>query len=224
MLSIVIPALNPGPRFGSVLAALVPGAVEGLVKDVVVCDAGSADRTLELAEEAGCRVLSTDRGRGGQLRAGAAAARGDWLLFLHADTVLQPGWERAVEAHIARHPGKAGYFRLRFDDPMVKARLWEKGVALRCAVLALPYGDQGLLVSKSLYDETGGYPDWPLMEDVELVRRIGRKRLRLIDATAETDAGKFRRDGWLRRSARNVAFLVAWAFGADPRDLARRYV
>ncbi len=223
MLSIIIPTLNPGPRFGAALAALVTGAVEGLVKEVVVADAGSTDRTLELAEEAGCRVVASEKGRGGQLRAGAAAAKADWLLFLHADTILSPGWVAAVGAHIARSPDKAGYFRLRFDDPSATARLWEKGVAFRCAVLGLPYGDQGLLISRAHYEAVGGYPDQPLMEDVELVSRIGRGRLRLLNAEAVTDAGKFRRDGWLKRSARNIAFLIAWGMGTDPRVIARRY-
>lgn len=223
MISVVIPTLNPGARFGEALVALAPGAVEGLVKDVVVVDAGSTDRTLELADAAGCRIVSADRSRGGQMIAGAAAAKGEWLLFLHADTVLQPGWVEAVGRQMERQPDKAGYFRLRFDDPSTTARLWEQAVAARCALFGLPYGDQGLLISRALYDEAGGYPDWPLMEDVELVRRIGRRRVARIDAVAETDAEKFRRDGWIRRSARNVRFLLAWKFGADPRGLARRY-
>lgn len=223
MISVVIPTLNPGHRFGEALVALAPGAVEGLIKDVVVADAGSTDRTLELADAAGCRAVTKEKSRGGQMIAGAGAARGDWLLFLHADTVLQPGWAEAVRRHMERAPGKAGYFRLRFDDPSATARLWEQAVASRCALFGLPYGDQGLLISRALYDEVGGYPDWPLMEDVELVRRIGRRRLARIDAVAETDAEKFRRDGWIRRSVRNVRFLMAWKFGADPRDLARRY-
>ena len=223
MLSIVIPTLNPGPRFGVVLAALVAGAVEGLVKEVVVADAGSTDRTLELADEAGCRVVTSEKGRGGQLRAGAAAAKGEWLLFLHADTVLSPDWVAAVGAHMARNPRKAGYFRLRFDDASATARLWEKGVALRCAVLGLPYGDQGLLISRAHYDAVGGYPDLPLMEDVELVSRIGRSALHLLHADAVTDAEKFRRDGWFRRSARNIAFLIAWGMGTNPREIAKRY-
>lgn len=224
MLSIIIPTLNPGPRFAAVLAALVTGAVEGLVKEVVVADAGSSDRTLELAEEAGCQVVAAEKGRGGQLRAGAAAARAEWLLFLHADTVLSPDWVAAVGAHMARNSDKAGYFRLRFDDPSATARLWEKGVALRCGVLGLPYGDQGLLISRAHYDAVGGFPDLPLMEDVELVSRIGRGRLRLLNAEAVTDAEKFRRDGWIRRSLRNFAFLIAWGMGTDPRELAKRYV
>lgn len=223
MLSVIIPTLNPGPRFGAALAALVTGAVEGLVKEVVVADAGSTDRTLELAEEAGCKMIAAEKGRGGQLRAGAAVAKGDWLLFLHADTILSPDWVKAVATHVARHPDKAGYFRLRFDDPSSTARLWEKGVGLRCAVLGLPYGDQGLLVSRAVYDQAGGYPDQPLMEDVELVSRLGRGRLRLLNAEAATDAEKFRRDGWVRRSARNVFFLIAWGMGTDPREIAKRY-
>jgi rSAM/selenodomain-associated transferase 2 len=224
MLTVVIPTLDPGPRFGAVLAALVGGAVEGVVKEVVIVDAGSADRTIEIAEAAGCRVLAAPKGRGGQMRAGSEAARGDWLLFLHADTVLQPGWPAAVEGHRLRHPDSAGYFRLGFDDPSSTARLWETGVALRCAVLGLPYGDQGLLISAAHYDEVGGFPDWPLMEDVEIAFRIGRRRLRRLDALAVTDAGKFRRDGWVRRSLRNLAFLTAWGMGVDPREIARRYV
>ena len=224
MISVVIPTLNPGPRFGEALAALVPGAAEGVVKEVVVADAGSTDRTLELAEEAGCRVVTAEKSRGGQMIAAAAAAKGDWLLFLHADTVLSPGWERAVERHIASRPTKAGYFRLRFDDPSATARIWERFVGLRCRLFSLPYGDQGLLLSRAHYDAVGGFPDWPLMEDVELIRRIGRRRLAPVDAVAETDAEKFRRDGWMRRSLRNTAFLIAWMFGEDPRELARRYV
>jgi len=223
VIAVVIPTLNPGCRFGEALVALAPGAVEGLVKDVVVADAGSTDRTLELAEAAGCRVVTTEKGRGAQLIAGAAAAKGEWLLFLHADTVLKLGWVEAVGRQMERQPDKAGYFRLRFDDPSTTARLWEQAVAARCALFGLPYGDQGLLISRALYDEAGGYPDWPLMEDVELVRRIGPRRLARIDAVAETDAEKFRRDGWIRRSARNVRFLLAWKFGADPRGLAQRY-
>jgi rSAM/selenodomain-associated transferase 2 len=224
VLSIVIPTLNPGPRFGQVLAALVSGAVEGLVKDVIVVDAGSTDRTLELSHEAGARMVTTQKSRGGQMRAGADAAKGDWLLFLHADTILSPQWVRAASDHMGRHPGKAGYFRLRFDDPSGFARTWEKGVALRCAVLGLPYGDQGLLISRALYEEVGGFPDWPLMEDVEFVHRLGRSRLRLLDAEAHTDAEKYRRDGWMARSARNLVFLTAWGMGTDPKVLARRYV
>lgn len=223
MISVLIPTLNPGPRLGAVLAALVPGAVEGVIKEVVAADAGSADGTLSLLDEAGCRVIASERGRGVQLRAAAQAARGEWLLALHADTVPGEGWIAAVERHMAQHPDKAGYFRLRFDERSAAAGVWEAGVALRNRALALPYGDQGLLVRRDLYEAVGGYPDWPLMEDVDLVRRLGRRRLRALDAHAVTSAERYRRHGWARRTAGNWSLLARWALGADPRELARRY-
>ena len=223
MLSVVIPTLNAGPRFGTVLAALVPGAVTGLVKEVVVVDGGSTDRTLELAGEAGCRIVRTERGRARQLRAGAEAARAEWLLFLHADTVLEEGWARAVERHMAEQPGAAGWFRLRFDDASAFARVWEAGAGFRSAVIGLPYGDQGLLIPRVLYHAVGGYPDVPLMEDVELVSRLGRSRLIRLGAAATTDASKYRRDGWMARSFRNLMLITAWGMGVKPHRLASLY-
>ncbi len=219
----IVPTFNPGPRFVEALAALVPGAVQELVREVIVADGGSTDGAQMQAEEAGCRVLSTSPGRGVQLRAACAEAKGDWLLVLHADTVVQPGWIEAVSRHIERFPDKAAYFRLRFDDDGVFARLWEAGAGLRGRLLGLPYGDQGLLVPRALYDQADGYPDWPLMEDVELAWRIGRSRLRRLDATALTDASKYRRDGWLARGFRNLMLLTAWGMGTDPRRLSRLY-
>src|SRR6185437_14132851 len=127
-LSVVIPALDAGDTIGSCLAALDEGARAALVGEIVVVDGGSSDSTTALAASRGARVLSAPRGRGTQLRAGAAAPRGDWLLFLHADTRLAPGWTTAVAAHLAR-PGaeeQAGYLSLRFDDPSPAARRLER--------------------------------------------------------------------------------------------------
>lgn len=219
----VIPTLNAGPRLAETLAALVPGVAEGLVREAVIADGGSTDATLAIAEAAGARILTLEPSRGAQLRAACAAARGDWLLALHADTRLEPGWVEAASRHMAQRPEAAGYFRLGFDAPGPAARAWEAGVELRNRLFGLIYGDQGLLVPRALYDAAGGYPDWPMLEDVELVRRIGRARLRPLAARAVTDAGRFQREGWLPRSARNWAILARFLAGADPRDLARAY-
>jgi rSAM/selenodomain-associated transferase 2 len=223
MISVVIPTLDVSPTLQRTMAPLVHAAVEGLVKEVVVADGGSTDDTLELAEDAGATIVAAERGRGTQLAAGCAAARGDWLLVLHADTELGEGWERAARDHIDRKPGKAGYFRFALDDSAGAARLWERGVALRCALLGLPYGDQGLLISRKVYEAVGGYRPLPLMEDVDLARRLGRGRLSLLHANAVTSAERYRQGGYARRSMRNAVLLARYLAGADPARLAEAY-
>lgn len=217
MLSVVIPTLNAAGGLGACLEALG----EGL--EVVVVDGGSTDPTRAIAEAAGARVVEAPRGRGVQLRRGAEAATGDWLLFLHADTRLSPGWREAGEAHMRDQPRAAACLRFRLDDPAWQARVIEIGVALRVALLRLPYGDQGLLVPRDLYDAVGGYGAMPLMEDVDLVRRIGRRRLKVLDAAAATSAKRWRRDGWWRRSGRNLLCLTLHRFGMSPERVARLY-
>lgn len=217
-LGVVIPTLNAGGTLGATLAA-----IEGAPVDrVVVADGGSTDDTARIA---GDRLLPAPRGRGPQLAAGAAALESDWLLFLHADTVPGPGWRRAVIAFMAdpANHARAGYFRLAFDSPAPQARRLERAVAWRCRTFGLPWGDQGLLLHRDLYAATGGHPPIPLMEDVALVRAIGRRRLVGLDADAVTSAARFERDGWLRRSARNLACLGLYLAGMDPARIARLY-
>jgi rSAM/selenodomain-associated transferase 2 len=223
MISVVIPVLNVQATLGTTLAALVPAAVDGLVKELILVDGGSSDATLEIAEDAGARVIHAEKGRGVQLAAGCAAARSPWLMVLHADTRLARDWAQPVLDHLDGPDDCAGYFRFALDDRGWKPRLWEAGVALRCRILGLPYGDQGLLISRRLLDAVGGYRPLPLMEDVDLVRRIGARRLSPLDARATTSALRFRRDGYLRRSLGNWGLLGRYLAGAAPEDLARRY-
>jgi rSAM/selenodomain-associated transferase 2 len=217
MLSVVIPALNAARTLATCLERVA------VAEEVIVVDGGSTDETVAIARAAGAAVVAAAKGRGSQLRAGAEAASGDWLLFLHADTLPGLDWRAAAASHVRAHPGKAACFRFRLADPAWQARLVERGVALRVALLGLPYGDQGLLVPRTLYREVGGYRPLPLMEDVDLARRIGRSRLRLLDETAATAADRWRRDGWLRRSAGNAALLLLYRLGVAPERLARRY-
>lgn len=223
MISVVIPTLNAAETLPGVLRALVPAAVGGLVREVIVSDGGSSDATLDIAEDAGARLITGGAGRGAQLRRGCDVAKGPWLLALHADTRLEAGWEAAAAEHVAYHPSQAGYCRFALDDSGLTARVWEAGVAVRCRVLGLPYGDQGLLISRALYDTVGGYPDWPLMEDVAIARALGRARLRPLTPRAVTSAAKFQRDGYLRRSLRNWVLLGRFLAGAEPERLARGY-
>ena len=222
MISVVIPTLNAAATLQQAMAPLVRAAMDGLVREVVVADGGSSDDTLALAEDAGAVIVATEAGRGVQLEAGCRVARSDWLLILHADTELEPAWMAAASAHIARHRRDAGYFRFALDDRGLKAQLWEQGVAARCAALGLPYGDQGLLISRRLYDEVGGYRPLPLMEDVDLVRRL-RGKLRPLPARAITSAERYREGGYVARSARNAVILARYFAGADPERLAKAY-
>jgi hypothetical protein len=121
------------------------------------------------------------------------------------------------------NPERAGYFRFALDDPGPAARRLERVVAWRCKRLGLPYGDQGLLIGRTFYDRLGGHRPLPLMEDVDLVRRIGRHRLVELPARAVTSAVRYRRDGYLRRSLRNTACLAAWRLGVPPHTIARFY-
>ena len=191
--------------------------------EVVVVDGGSTDETSKVAVQTGATVIVAPTGRGFQLRAGAASARGDWLLFLHADTRLADRWLEAVQHHIAEHRHQPACFRFRLDSDAWQARLLECAVTLRVRWLGLPYGDQGLLISRALYDASGGYREQPLMEDVDFVRRIGRRQLRVLDVAAVTSAEKWRRDGWLRRSGRNGLCLLLYAAGVSPARIARLY-
>jgi rSAM/selenodomain-associated transferase 2 len=221
-ISAVIPVLDAAAELPPTLAALSGSA---LIGEIVVADGGSRDGSAEIAREAGARVIEAPRGRGTQLAAGAAAAVGEWLLFIHADCRLMPGWEGAVQTFIAAPDAaqRAGYFAFALDDPAPAARRLERLVAWRCRNFALPYGDQGLLIHRSLYDAVGGYAAMPLMEDVELARRLGSARLEPVGATMLASARRYRRDGYWRRPLRNLVCLALYFAGVPPRRIAGLY-
>jgi rSAM/selenodomain-associated transferase 2 len=223
VLSIVIPTLNAANVLGPTLEALA--AAGQLPHEVIVADGGSIDDTPLIAISGGAILLEAQRGRGRQLAAGAAAAAGDWLLFLHADTQPQAGWVKPVQAFMAdpENRFRAGYFRFALDDRARAARMIERVVGLRSRLLGLPYGDQGLLIGRIFYEKLGGYKRLPLMEDVDIVRRIGRNRLGPIEATAVTSADKYRRDGYLLRPIRNLFMLGLYTAGVSPRYLNTLY-
>lgn len=223
-LGVVIPALNAAAAIGPTLESLgTAGAV--FDADILVVDGGSTDNTIAVAEAHGARTISAPPGRGGQLAAGAAAVAGDWLLFVHADTKLEGDWAGAAADFVQtpENGGRAGYFRLTFDDSEPAARRLERIVAWRARTLGLPYGDQGLLIARALYESLDGYRPLVLMEDVDLVRRIGRRRLMALPTAAQTSAERYRRSGYLRRSARNLCCLALYYLGVPPRLLRRLY-
>ena len=217
MLSFVIPTLNTAASLGATLRSISGN------HEVVVVDGDSEDGSGAIAAAEGARVVSAPRGRGSQLAAGIDAAKGEWLLLLHSDTRLAPGWKRAVHDHMAGDRHRAGYARFVLDSADPRARRLERLVAWRCRAFGLPYGDQGLLVHRDLLRDAGGMRPLPLMEDVDLVRRIGRHRLVALDMAAITSADKWHRQGWHRRSLRNLVCLALYFAGVPPRLIARLY-
>ena len=218
-LAVIIPALNAAARLPACLDAVV-GA-----DTVFVVDGGSSDATLATAAARRATVIEGSKGRGLQLAAGAAYAQTEWLLFVHADTVLQPGWHDEAGAFMAapQNRMRAAAFRFALDDASPQALRLERLVAWRCRWLALPYGDQGLLISRALYDAIGGFRPLPIMEDVDIVRRIGRWRLVMLQSGAVTSAVRWRREGWWRRSLRNLSCLALYSAGVPPRLIVKAY-
>ncbi len=223
-LSIVIPTLNAAKHVGETLAALqVAGDIA--LAQILVVDGGSEDNTCKIARVCGAEVLSAHRGRGHQLSAGAAAASGEWLLFLHADTRLSSEWSRAVYDFVSddANADLAAAFGFRLDDDTLAARWFEHLVAWRCAFFGLPYGDQGLLIRRVRYEEIGGYRQLAFLEDVDLVKRQGRRRITMLNALATTSSVRYRRTGYFRQGLRNILLVILFFAGVAPDCLSRFY-
>ncbi len=218
-LSVVIPAFDAAATLARAMAALGDSA------EVIVVDGGSSDDTAKLAARLGARVIRAAKGRGSQLSAGAAQARGEWLLFVHADTCLECGWREAVEAFAAdpANRTKAATFRFKLDHESIPARRLEKIVTWRAQSMGLPYGDQGLLIHRDFYREIGGFRSIPIMEDIDLVLRIGRRRLVALPVAARTSARRWHEEGWLSRSSRNLVCLALYFLRVPPTLIARIY-
>ena len=216
-ISVIIPTLNSQAKLPYCLAALVEGLDAGLITELIISDGGSADETSVLVDAWGGKIVYGPASRGGQLLRGCQTAKGLWYLVLHSDTVLKPGWSKVVARHLAQED--AGYFKLRYDQGGRWVARWAN---LRSRFFGLPYGDQGLLIRRDLYNNVGGYSDQPLMEDVAIVLKL-RGRLIPLDAFAVTSGSKYRQRGWFRQGARNLWTLFRYLTGKSPEDLARFY-
>lgn len=227
MITVVVPTLNAEKGLAACLTALVTATVEGIVREVIVVDGGSSDRTGEIIDQAGATLVRSAAGRGRQLATGANQARMPWLLFLHPDTMLEPGWEREAATFMERvdsgaRSAAAAAFRFSIDEPGIGSRLAELRVAARGALLRLPYGDQGLLIPRRLYRQLGGYKPLSLMEDVDFMRRIGRRRTVILRARAISTAARAR-GGDLRNGLRNLSCLALHHLRVPAGMIARLY-
>jgi rSAM/selenodomain-associated transferase 2 len=221
-LSIVVPALDEAAN----LARLLPDLARGCPSaEVLVVDGGSRDATADVvARHPEVRRLTAARGRARQMNAGAAAAAGDALLFLHADTRLPEGAVAAIEDALARPGVIGGRFDVRFDSarPVLRMVAWFMNARSRLSGICT--GDQAIFVGRAAFDAIGGYPDIPLMEDIELCRRLKRRgRLCALRLRVTTSARKWEREGPLRTIALMWALRLLHFCGVPPARLHRWY-
>ena len=223
-ISIIIPTLNAASSLPGVIETLMEGLHAGIIRELIISDGGSEDATLKIADAAGAEIVQGPPSRGGQLRRGCAAAKGQWLLVLHADTHLERGWAEEVSNHLSFAQG-AAYFRLRFRARGVMPALVAGWANLRARLFRLPYGDQGLLIRATDYAKVGGFADQPLMEDVALMRALRRAGVDLtaLPIDAITSAERYQKAGWLRRGSRNLWTLARYFAGVSPDRLADGY-
>jgi rSAM/selenodomain-associated transferase 2 len=214
--SVVIPTLDEAATVAGTIAAALAVLPDA---EVIVADAGSGDGTAQAAAAAGARVLQAPGARAEAMNAGAAAASGDVLVFLHADTHLPAGAGTAIDAALRR--AGAGAFRIGFDRPRP---LVERVVNARSRLLGIVYGDQAIFVSREAFERVGGYRPLPIMEDRDLAARLRRTGgLAIVPLAVTTSARRHRSDGHARALARNWLIQLLYTLRVPPERLARMY-
>lgn len=219
-ISIIIPTRNEADSIGRLLPELL--AVPGV--ELLVVDGGSTDNTVDIAKSLGAQVLSSSPGKAKQMNAGAEAAHGSILLFLHCDTKLAPGFVEQVGDALNQPEISAGAFQLSIDSKGFGLRVIEWLVNFRSKILQMPYGDQGIFVTTDMFFSVGEFPHQPIMEDFELMRRLrGRGKIKILPLHATTSARRWKKLGIMRTTVINQAIILGYLLGVNPEKLAEWY-
>ena len=219
-ISVIIPTLNEKDALPATLAS----AARTPQLEVVVADGGSRDGTIQIARDWGCRVISTSPGRARQMNRGAEESQSEYLIFLHADTRLPEKFQDCVRGTLAEPKVAAGAFRLQIEGSRGFLRLIEAGANRRSRYFQMPYGDQAIFLRSELFREVGGYPDLPIMEDFELIRRLRRRgRIALAPSSALTSGRRWKELGILRTTLLNQIVILAYLAGVQPTRIASWY-
>ncbi|WP_193197572.1 TIGR04283 family arsenosugar biosynthesis glycosyltransferase [Nostoc sp. MG11] len=219
-ISIIIPAINEA---GNVKAAIVTIELSKNI-EVIVVDGGSQDDTVAIAQSLGIKVISSSPGRAAQMNAGAMAASGEILLFLHADTRLPTGFDAMIRTALQQPRTVAGAFNLRIDASLLSLRWVELGVNWRSRFCQMPYGDQAIFLTKEVFQQIGRFPELPIMEDFELMRRlkcIGK--IVIIPVPVVTSARRWLQKGVFKTMLLNQIIIIAYLLGVSPKRLHSWY-
>ena len=220
VLSVVIPTLNEGEN----IAETIKSAQTASNVEVIVVDGGSRDETVVIGRSHGAKILTVSGGRARQMNTGAAAARGELLLFLHGDTRLPWGYDRAIHHALNRPRTVAGAFRLRIMGDRIGIRFIERTANWRSRFFGMPYGDQAIFVGAGLFRSVGGFPELPIMEDFELVRRLRRLgRVAICPTSVLTSDRRWQALGVWQTTMTNYAIPIGYLLGVSPSRLARWY-
>ncbi len=219
-ISIIIPALNEAANIQKTLAA----AKASVNTEVIVTDGGSQDGTAELARAMGVQILVEKTGRANQMNAGALAATGEILMFLHADTQLPKGFDAMVRQALSAEGAIAGAFELGIDREGRSLRLIEKGANWRSRFLQMPYGDQAIFIWACVFKSIGGFAEMPIMEDFHLMRQLRRLgKINIIPCSVLTSARRWQKLGVLKTTLLNQLVIIAYFLGVPPHRLADWY-
>ena len=218
LISIIIPTLNEEEN----IAACLRGTLNASQVERIVVDGGSRDQTMEIARSCGAKVLTSPAGRARQMNAGAEMASGDLLLFLHADTLLPEGFDDCVRQVLTQPGVAAGAFEFRLDATSRGLQIIERIANWRSRFLQLPYGDQAIFIRSALFREMGRYPDMPILEDFELVRRLKRKgRIHTASYPAITSARRWMAGGVWKTTLSHQLIVAAYYLGVSPTLIHR---
>ena len=217
--SVIIPTLNAE---GSLAKCLESIKTAGLFDDVVVVDGGSHDHTVSIADKFLVKVIRAEKGRGRQFNEGAANVDGEILIFLHADTLLPANARLIVEQKFSDPKVSVATFALQFDHPHWILSLYS--CFTRIDSIWTRFGDQGIVVRKSIFKELGGFPNIPLFEDVQFLQKCRHKtRIYSLPSVVTTSADKFLRNGLVRQQLRNGRLIFKYLLGTSPETLCKEY-
>jgi rSAM/selenodomain-associated transferase 2 len=220
-ISIIMPVLNESANLQRAIDSTQPS--DNI--EVIVVDGGSSDDTCQVAAACGVKVIASPAGRSQQMNLGAAAATGEILLFLHGDSRLPLGFDRLIRQTMSvDQPPIAGAFWLGIEAPQRSLRWVERGVQWRSQVCQMPYGDQGIFLQAKIFEELGGFPDLPIMEDFELIRRLRKRgKILIISQSVMTSARRWLQKGILKTTLINQLMVLGYLVGVSPERLLELY-